>query len=48
MAMKTMLMQNFEVTNKEHYVCREYICVHSLWYVMVFCLVVKTRSEVQE
>ena len=34
MAMKTMLMQNFEVTNKEHYVCREYICVHSLWYVM--------------
>ena len=42
--MKTMLMQNFEVTNKEHYVCREYIYVH-LWYVMVFCLVVKTRSR---
>ena len=27
MAMKTMLMQNFEVTSKEHYVCREYIYV---------------------
>ena len=48
MAMKTMLMQNFEMTNKEHYVCRECIYVHSPWYVMVFCLVVKTRSEVQE
>ena len=48
MAMKTMLMQNFEVTNKEHYVCREYIYVHSLWYVMVFSVVVNTPSEVQE
>ena len=47
MAMKTILMQNFSVTNKEHYVCsREY--VHSLLYVMVFSVVVKTRSEVRE
>ena len=48
MALKTMLMQNFGVTNKEHYGMFKRVYVHSLWYVMVFSVVVNTPSEVQE
>ena len=48
MALKTMLMQNFGVTNKEHYGMFKRVHVHSLWYVMVFSVVVNTPSEVQE
>ena len=48
MALKTMLMQNFGVTNKEHYGMFKRVYVHSLWYVTVFSVVVNTPSEVQE